>query len=57
MILTLQGRLMVLVSRFFPRLADRIARRKVRALFRDEILTRQSQKSPATAPRDAALSH
>jgi short-subunit dehydrogenase len=35
--LTLQGKLMVLVSRFLPRLADRIAARKVRALFRDEI--------------------
>ena len=31
--LTLQGRLLVLVSRFLPRLADYIARRKVLALF------------------------
>jgi hypothetical protein len=40
--LTLQGRLIVLVSRFLPRLADRIARRKVRALFREEIAARHA---------------
>jgi short-subunit dehydrogenase len=34
--LTLKGRLLVLVSRFLPRLADRIAARKVRALFQNE---------------------
>src|SRR5262249_35674808 len=39
--LTLQGKLIVLVSRFFPRLADRIARRKVRALFAEEIAARK----------------
>ena len=39
--LTLQGKLMVFVCRFFPRLADRIAKRKVRALFRDEIEARR----------------
>jgi short-subunit dehydrogenase len=38
--LTLQGKLIVFVSRFLPRLADRIAVRKVRALFRDEIAAR-----------------
>jgi short-subunit dehydrogenase len=48
--LTLQGRLIVLVSRFFPRLADRIAARRVRALFRDEIAARHRQPDrPATA--------
>jgi short-subunit dehydrogenase len=31
------GKLLVFVSRFFPRLADRIAARKVRAAFRDEL--------------------
>jgi short-subunit dehydrogenase len=36
------GRLVVWVSRFLPRLADRIARRKVRALFRDEIAARKA---------------
>jgi short-subunit dehydrogenase len=45
--LTFQGKLMVLVSRFLPRLADRVAARKVRALFRDEIEARQRQ---AAAP-------
>jgi short-subunit dehydrogenase len=35
--LTLQGKLLVFVSRFFPRLADRIAARRVRELFRDEL--------------------
>ncbi|CAN5282252.1 SDR family NAD(P)-dependent oxidoreductase [soil metagenome] len=34
--LTFQGKLLVLVSRFLPRLADRIAARKVRALFQNE---------------------
>jgi short-subunit dehydrogenase len=34
--LTLQGKLMVFVSRFLPRLADRIAKKKVRELFKDE---------------------
>jgi short-subunit dehydrogenase len=41
--LTLKGKLLVLVSRFFPRLADRIAARKVRNLFKDEIETRRRQ--------------
>jgi short-subunit dehydrogenase len=39
--LTLGGRLLVLVSRFLPRLADRIARRKVLSLFREEIAARR----------------
>ena len=34
--LTLQGKLLVFVSRFLPRLADRIAARRVRQLFQDE---------------------
>jgi short-subunit dehydrogenase len=34
--LTLQGKLIVFMNRFFPRLTDRIAARRVRALFRDE---------------------
>jgi short-subunit dehydrogenase len=41
--LTLSGKLMVFVSRFFPRLADRIAARKVRSLFRDEIAARRQK--------------
>jgi short-subunit dehydrogenase len=49
--LTFQGKLMVFVSRFFPRLADRIAARKVRALFREEIEARRQHKKeePAAA--------
>jgi short-subunit dehydrogenase len=47
--LTLQGKLIVLVSRFFPRLADRIARRKVRALFAEEIAARQQPQQEAMA--------
>jgi short-subunit dehydrogenase len=39
--LTFQGRLLVFVSRFFPRLADSIARRKVRQVFREEIAARK----------------
>jgi short-subunit dehydrogenase len=39
--LTFQGKLMTLVNRFLPRLADRIAARKVRELFRNEIAARQ----------------
>jgi short-subunit dehydrogenase len=36
-VLTFQGKLIALVNRFLPRLADRIAARRVRELFRDEI--------------------
>jgi short-subunit dehydrogenase len=39
--LTLQGKAIALVSRLFPRLADRFAARRVRALFRDEIAARR----------------
>jgi short-subunit dehydrogenase len=42
--LTPSGRLLVFVSRFFPRLADRIARRKVRTLFWEEIAAREAGK-------------
>jgi short-subunit dehydrogenase len=41
--LTLQGKLIVFISRFFPGLADRIAARRVRALFQDEIAARKQQ--------------
>jgi short-subunit dehydrogenase len=40
-VLTFQGKLLTLVSRFLPRLADRIAAGKVRALFREEIEARK----------------
>jgi short-subunit dehydrogenase len=38
--LTTQGRLIVFMSRFFPRWADRIAARRVRGLFKEEIEAR-----------------
>ena len=49
--LTLQGKLIVFISRFFPRLADRFAARRVRALFRDEIEARRHQKADAGKPK------
>jgi short-subunit dehydrogenase len=39
--LTWQGKLLVFVSRFFPWLADRIAARRVRQLFQEEIAQRE----------------
>ena len=42
--LTLKGKMMVLVSRFFPWIADIVVRKKVRELFKDEIAAR---KNPA----------
>jgi short-subunit dehydrogenase len=50
MCLTTGGRLLVLVSRFFPRIADRIARRKVRSLFRAEIAARRERRARAQTP-------
>jgi short-subunit dehydrogenase len=47
--LTAQGRLIAYISRFFPRLADRIAARRVRSLFQEEIAARRQQKQE-TAP-------
>jgi short-subunit dehydrogenase len=49
--LTFQGRLMVLVSRFLPRLADRIAARRVRALFQDEIAERRQRRGVEASVR------
>ncbi len=45
--LTFQAKLIALVSRFFPRLADRIAARKVRSLFVAEIEARHRQRAAA----------
>jgi short-subunit dehydrogenase len=42
--LTLQGKLLVLVSRFFPWVADLIGKKKVRELFKEERAKRQQQK-------------
>jgi short-subunit dehydrogenase len=39
--LTLKGKLMVLVARFFPWIADIVVKRKVRSLFKDEIEARK----------------
>jgi short-subunit dehydrogenase len=50
--LTFQGKLMVLVARFLPGLADRIAARRVRALFQDEIAARQRETASAPPPRN-----
>jgi short-subunit dehydrogenase len=43
--LTAQGRLIVFMSRFFPRWADRIAVRRVRELFKDDIAARKTENS------------
>lgn len=48
-VLTFQAKLIALVSRFCPWLADRISARKVRALYQDEIEARQRQKQAAPA--------
>jgi short-subunit dehydrogenase len=52
-ILTLQGKLIVLVSRFFPWFADLVTRRKVRSLFKEE---RERRHQQATAPARAGAS-
>jgi short-subunit dehydrogenase len=59
--LTLKGKLLVLVSRFLPRLVDLITKKKVRELFHDEIEARK--KAPfhdeievrKKAPREEAV--
>ena len=47
--LTLKGKLIVLVSRFFPGVFDFFARRKVRSLFADEIAERKRKKEEQQA--------
>jgi short-subunit dehydrogenase len=42
--LTFQGKLIVFVSRFFPRLADLISKKKVRSLFVAEMAARRQQR-------------
>jgi short-subunit dehydrogenase len=54
-ILTLQGKLLVLVSRFLPRLADWVAARKVRSLYPDEIAALRARRAAATAESPSAL--
>jgi short-subunit dehydrogenase len=48
--LTLRGKLVVLVSRLLPGLADRIAARRVRQLYADEFRTARQEEVPAAAP-------
>jgi short-subunit dehydrogenase len=48
-ILTLQGKLMVFVSRFFPRLADLISKKKVRSLFVEEMAQRRQKREEKAA--------
>jgi short-subunit dehydrogenase len=45
--LTFKGNLLVFVARFFPRLADLVVKRKVRALFREERAARKAAKEGA----------
>lgn len=49
--LTFQGKLLVFVSRFFPRLADRVAARRVRQLFQDEAPGKRPNNDLAQSPR------
>jgi short-subunit dehydrogenase len=44
-VLTFNGKLLTLVSRFLPRLADKIAAKKVRSLFKDEIEARKQART------------
>jgi short-subunit dehydrogenase len=50
-VLTFQGKLLAFVSRFFPRLADRIAAKKVRKVFAEEIEARRHQQASAETVR------
>lgn len=43
--LTLKGKLLVLVSRLFPSLVDKIVKKKVRGLFKDEIEARYAKRN------------
>jgi short-subunit dehydrogenase len=51
--LTLKGKLLVLVSRFFPWIADIVVKRKIRGLFKDEIAARQQKKEMAVLTTQA----
>lgn len=48
--LTLKGKLLVLVNRFFPWVVDFFARKKVRELFADEIAERRKKQEQQPAP-------
>jgi short-subunit dehydrogenase len=51
---TLQGRLLLLVNRFFPWFVDRMTRRKVRQLFQEEIAARRAGKPLPEGSREPA---
>jgi len=46
--LTFKGKLVAFVSKWFPRLADIIVRKKVRSLFQEERAARQKQRAEST---------
>jgi short-subunit dehydrogenase len=57
-VLSFQARFIAFVARFFPRLADRIARRRVFNLFREEILARRQNRVPShVCPRHETANH
>jgi len=49
--LTLNGKLLVLVNRFFPWIADIVVKRKIRGLFKGEIAARKASK-PTSEPSE-----
>lgn len=49
--MSFKGKLLVLVSRFFPWIADRVSRRKVRELFANERNARQQRRQETVAAR------
>jgi short-subunit dehydrogenase len=51
---TLQGRLLLLVNRFFPWFVDMMSRRKVRQLFKEEIAARRAGKEEPEGAREPA---
>mgnify|MGYP002784996886 CR=1 FL=1 len=56
-VLTLNGKLIALVNRFFPWIADIIVKRKIRGLFKEEIAARKAGKlKPAASPEKAHAS-
>jgi short-subunit dehydrogenase len=56
--LSFQGKMLVLISRFFPRLTDRIAARQVRRVFRHDVAAAGAEpQAAATAGRDLITTH
>jgi len=54
-VLTFQGKLMVFINRFLPRLADRIAAKRVRGLFKDEIDARMREQARASGKPESIV--